>query len=184
MTLNKTVGCGLLVAIAACVVPLGAEAAQKAGSAASKTQSPQQQACAVKCEADVESWKADDEEMDEPDTPQDVENMRRACMSTCLGRPEAGIGNAPGQKAQSSSCGNIVGTWNWPNGSQMVFYKNGTAGTAGQSPGGTWTCSGGTVSAAFSNGGRDQYKVAPDGNTLSFTTNWLPGTYTATRTSR
>lgn len=80
-----------------------------------------------------------------------------------------------------SSCGNIVGTWSWPNGSVMAFYKNGGAGTAGKPPGGTWRCSGSKIIAVFNNGGRDQYVVAPDGNSLSFTTNWLPGTYTATR---
>lgn len=83
--------------------------------------------------------------------------------------------------AQTPSCGNIVGTWNWPNGGVMAFYKDGTAGTAGQPPGGTWRCSGSTVVAVFNNGGRDQYIVAPDGNSLSLTTNWIPGNYTATR---
>jgi tetratricopeptide (TPR) repeat protein len=82
---------------------------------------------------------------------------------------------------QAPSCGRIVGTWNWPNGSVMAFYKNGTAGTAGQPAGGTWRCSGSTVIAVFNNGGRDRYVVAPDGKTLSLTTNWIPGTYTATR---
>jgi hypothetical protein len=80
-----------------------------------------------------------------------------------------------------STCGNIVGTWSWPNGGVMAFYKNGGAGAAGQPAGGTWRCSGSTVIAVFNNGGRDQYVVAPDGNSLSVKTNWLPGTYTATR---
>jgi tetratricopeptide (TPR) repeat protein len=95
---------------------------------------------------------------------------------------ELGITNMQTVPAQQTpSCGRIVGTWNWPNGSVMAFYKNGTAGTAGQPPGGTWRCSGSTVIAVFNNGGRDRYVVAPDGNTLSLTTNWIPGTYTATR---
>ena len=82
---------------------------------------------------------------------------------------------------QARSCGNIVGRWSWPHGSVMAFYKNGGAGTAGKPPGGTWRCSGSAVVAVFDNGGRDRYVVAPDGNSLSFTTNWIPGTYTATR---
>lgn len=96
-------------------------------------------------------------------------------------QPNSRSQTAAAPVSPASSCGNIVGTWNWPNGSQMAFYKNGTAGTAGAPAGGTWRCSGGTIVANFNNGGRDQYVVAPDGNSLSFTTNWIPGTYTATR---
>lgn len=86
-----------------------------------------------------------------------------------------------GQTGSVSSCGNIVGTWSWPNGSEMAFYKNGTAGTSGLPPGGTWKCVDGTVYASFANGGKDEYTVGPDGNSLTFTTNWLPGRWQATR---
>jgi hypothetical protein len=88
---------------------------------------------------------------------------------------------SPQSTQTANRCAAIVGTWNWPNGSEIAFYKDGTAGTAGQPPGGTWRCSGGTVIATFSNGGRDEYIVSPDGSSLSLTTNWLPGRFTATR---
>jgi hypothetical protein len=90
-------------------------------------------------------------------------------------------GNAALLGPGAPSCGNIVGTWDWPNGTMMVFGKDGNAGRTGQPPSGTWRCSGSRVIAVFNNGGRDQYVVAPDGNSLTFTTNWIPGTYTATR---
>jgi hypothetical protein len=169
-----------VVAAMLSTVPLGASSSQSANAS-----SPQQQACTVKCEAEAQDTKELDEEMDETSTPEQILAERRACMIACLGGQTApSSASVPGGKSQRfSSCGKIVGTWNWPNGSVMAFYKNGTAGTAGQPPGGTWTCSGDTIIAAFNNGGRDQYKVAPDGNTLSFTTNWIPGTYTATRKS-
>ncbi len=178
-----------LFAIAATVLILvlpGAASAQKVASPATKKAALQQQACAAKCQAQVEENSREDaEDMDEPYTPEEMQQERRACMIDCLGGSGARLENVPRVTPQgSSACSNIVGTWNWPNGSVMAFYKNGTVGTAGQAPGGTWTCSGGTVTASFSNGGRDQYKVAPDGNNLSFTTSWLPGTYTATRKSR
>jgi hypothetical protein len=122
---------------------------------------------------------------------QPVGRERRTSPPTAESGPAAARARKPQAKTQAteedttqsgkSACGNIVGTWSWPNGGVMAFYKNGGAGAAGQPPGGTWRCSGSTVIAVFNNGGRDQYVVGPDGNSLSLTTNWLPGTYTATR---
>lgn len=99
-----------------------------------------------------------------------------------VGRSKRGARRNTAQPgSEGPSCGHIAGTWSWPNGSTMAFGKDGSAGTAGQPPSGTWRCSGSKIIAVFNNGGRDQYVVAPDGESLTFTTNWLPGTYTAKR---
>jgi hypothetical protein len=83
--------------------------------------------------------------------------------------------------SSGAACGRIVGTWNWPNGSTVFFSKGGNTGTTGQPPNGTWKCSGSKIIAAYNNGWRAECVLALDGNSMTITTNLLPGTYTATR---
>jgi hypothetical protein len=95
------------------------------------------------------------EEKAEPQKPVPKRDRR-------AGKPPS---NEASSETRGSSCGRIVGTWNWVFGLTVVIKSNGSM-TASNGLTATWTCSDGQYSFAWSNNITDRVSLSKDGNQL------------------
>jgi hypothetical protein len=73
--------------------------------------------------------------------------------------------NEASGETRGSSCGRIVGTWNWVLGLTVVIKSNGSI-TASNGLTATWRCNGSQYSFAWSNNITDRVSLSTDGNRL------------------
>jgi hypothetical protein len=77
------------------------------------------------------------------------------------------------ERSKVSSCHGIVGTWAFHTvtGIETVFRQDGS-GSQTNGATGTWSCTGATATAKWSNGAVDTISISVDGNSLAIHNNW------------